>query len=80
MDRTIVAKEELQDWMTARIRTEEGCEECRFGGLMPLQDPDETGCNWSERVTLRATDVPPVIREQAFAKIMTEARSKFNIR
>ena len=80
MERTIVTKEELQAWLTVEIRKFEGCEECSFGGIIPLREVDESGCNWSGSVVLRATGVPPEIYRIAVAKIMADARSKFNIR
>lgn len=80
MDRTIVTKEELQAWLIAEIRKCEGCEECSFGGITPLLEVDESGCNWSSSVVLREAGVPPEIYRPAAAKIMAEARSKFNIR
>ncbi len=79
MARKVVTKEELQAWLTAEIRKYEGCEDCKFGGVMPLSEPDEAGCNWSDSVVLRATGVPPEIYKPALTKVMFEARSKFNI-
>lgn len=80
MDRTIITKEELQAWLTVEIRKFDGCEECSFGGIAPLSEADESGCNWSDSVVIRGTGVPPEIFMRAKAKIMLTARSKFNIR
>ena len=79
MPRIVVAKEELQTWLTTEIRKVEGCEECSFGGIVRLRESDEFGCNWSDDIVLRATDVPPEIYKPAATKVMVEARSKFNI-
>jgi len=79
MPRSVVTKEELQVWLTTEIRKIEGCEECSFGGIVLLREPDEIGCNWSDNIFLRATGVPPEIYRPAVAKVMVEARSKFNI-
>ncbi len=79
MARTVVTKEEFQAWLTAEIRKIEGCETCSFCGVMPLQDLDESGCNWSETIYLKATGVPSEIYRPAIAKVRAEARSRFNI-
>ena len=80
MARTVVTKEELRTWLTAEIRKIEGCETCNFCGVMPLQGVDESGCNWSETIYLKATGVPSEIYTPAIAKVRAEARSKFNIK
>lgn len=79
MPTSVVTKEELQAWLTTEIRKIEGCEECSFGGIAQLREPDEFGCNWSDSIVLRATGVSPDIYRPAVANIMVEARSKFNI-
>jgi hypothetical protein len=79
MSRSVISREELQKWLTTEIRKFEGCEECSFGGIMPLRQPDEFGCNWSDDIILRMTGVPPEIYRPAFKSIVAEARRKFNI-
>ena len=79
MPRIVVTREKLQAWLTTEIRKFDGCEKCSFGDVMPLRYPDEFGCNWSDSIIFRATEVPPAIYSPAVAKIMGEARSKFNI-
>jgi hypothetical protein len=78
MNRDVISKEELQEWLTTEIRKFGGCEECSFGGIIPLRQPDEFGCNWSVGI-LRATGVPPEIYRPALEIVMAEARRKFNI-
>jgi hypothetical protein len=31
MSRTVISREELQEWLTTEIKKFEGCEECSFG-------------------------------------------------
>ena len=50
---------ELQTWLTNEIRKFEGCEECSFGGVLPLRQPDEFGCDWFSGIITRVTGVPP---------------------
>ena len=79
MERKIVTKKDLQAWLTAEIQKYEGCEECSFGGIKPYREADKSGCNWSEDIVLRISDVPGEIYMPAVSKIMNEARSRFNI-
>lgn len=79
MNRAVISKEELQTWLTTEIRKFEGCKECSFGGVIPIRQPDEFGCNWSAGIVLRVTGVPPEIYRPAFEIVVAEARRKFNI-
>ena len=79
MERKVVTNEVLQAWLTAEIQKFEGCEECSFGGIKPLREADESGCNWSSDIVLRMTGVPQEIYIPAVSKIMREARKRFNI-
>ncbi len=79
MVRRIISTKELQVWLTAEIKKHEGCHDCHFGGITSLRTPDEAGCNWADRIVIRATGVPPEIYEPAVAIVMTKARSQFNV-
>ncbi|MBP6075665.1 MAG: hypothetical protein KA520_04805 [Nitrosomonas sp.] len=79
MSRIVVTKEELQVWLTREINEIKGCEKCSFGEITLLQEQDESGCNWSESIIFRSSGVLSEMYKPAVAKVMAEARSKFNI-
>jgi len=80
MPRKVIARDELSAWMTAHIRKVEGCEQVEVGGVIPLQEPDAEGVNWSESIVLTATGVPKEIYEPAIRKVLATARVQFNIK
>jgi hypothetical protein len=80
MSRTVISTAELQKWLTTEIRKFEDCEECSFGEIMPLRQPDKSGFNWSDDIVLRMTGVSPEIYLPAAKSVMAEARRKFNIK
>ena len=48
MARTIVDSSELKRLMTEALQAmEDDYQDCQFGGIMKLEEPDEHGCNWS---------------------------------
>lgn len=78
--RTVVSREELEQWLTNELQKIEDCEECSVGGIMPLREPDEDGCNWSGDVVVSSGGVPVEYFRPYLARIMREARNRFNIR
>ena len=80
MSRRLVSREELRSWMNAELKKFEGCEDCEFGGVTPLQQPDETGCNWSDSMYIRTGGVPQETFQPAVQKIIAEARRHFNLK
>lgn len=75
MKRSSITKKELQNWLTAEIQKEDGCQTCEFRGVMGLQEPDEDGCNWSDTLYLNQSGIPNSI----VRKVVVAARAKFNI-
>ena len=45
MNKILVTKQELQDWLTSEIQKYEGCETCKLTGVMGLQELDGEGGN-----------------------------------
>lgn len=80
MGRVLLTTEELQDWLTARLRTFTGCEKCNFLGIAELKEPDEDECNWSDSLFVRITGVSSEIYKPAITNVVIEARSKFNVK
>jgi hypothetical protein len=73
--RKSITKKELQDWLTAEIKKNDGCETCEFRGIMGLQEPDEEGCNWSDTLYLNQSGISNSIIQS----VVRSAREKFNI-
>lgn len=80
MNRTLLTNDELQNWLTERLRIFEGCEKCSSGGINELREPDEDGRNWSDCIHFRITGVPPEIYRPAIRQVLDEACSRFNVR
>lgn len=80
MTRIKISREELRSFLTSKIQSVDGCEECSFGGVMPLAEPDESGCNWSDSIVLSNAGVPAEIYIPVVQKLMLEIRSKYNIK
>jgi len=80
MARKLLSTEELEFWLTAELRKFEGCEKCEVMAVMRLYEPDETGCNWSSHITVKATGVPQDILNSAVSEVIRRARPKFNIK
>ncbi|HEY2917390.1 MAG TPA: hypothetical protein VGK77_00205 [Candidatus Binatia bacterium] len=77
-NRGSISKEQLAAWMTKELQKFEGCEECEVHQPYELREPDAEGCNWSLS-SIRATGVPKEVYGPALDKVVSEARTKFNI-
>ena len=66
MNKILVTKQELQDWLTSEIQKYEGCETCKLDG---------EGCNWSDTLYLNQSGIPSEILHN----VIQAARAKFNI-
>ncbi len=75
MNKILVTKQELQDWLTSEIQKYEGCETCKLTGVMGLQELDGEGCNWSDTLYLNQSGIPSEILHN----VIQAARAKFNI-
>jgi hypothetical protein len=75
-----MTRQELQAWITAEVQQKKGCEECVVtGGLYPLAEPDESGCNWSDTVYLNPGNTPARLYKPALSDALKRARSGINI-
>jgi hypothetical protein len=80
MERMLVSEQELLRILNEELKKVEDSEGYRFGnGVLRLTDTDEDGCNWST-VYLRGSGVPVELMAATAARIVTEARKKYNIR
>ena len=79
MARTIVDSSELKRLMTEELQAmEDDYKDCRFGGIMKLQEPDEHGCNWSLPM-IRCSGIPAAVCEAAAAIVTKDFQAKYNI-
>ena len=79
MTREYISKESLQNWLTSEVQKLDGCETCKFGGVIGLAELDSDGCNWSETISLSMAKVPREIYEPASLHIIQVAREKYNV-
>lgn len=79
MTKTLVSQEQLSAWMTSELQKVEECRDCQIRGVVPLQSPDEDGCNWSDSLTVSSGGIPSEILAPYVRKIVAEARAKFNL-
>jgi hypothetical protein len=80
MERKLVTNDELKAYLTSELQKVEDCEECSIDSIMPLQLPDEDGCNWSDMVHVRSG---PEVAAEYFRphvrRIVAEARKRYNL-
>ncbi len=77
--RAVVDSTELQRIMTAALQAmEEDYKDCQFGGIMKLQEPDESGCNWSPPM-IRCSGIPGAVCEAAGAFVTKDFQARYNI-
>ncbi len=80
MTRVVVDSTELQRVMTAALHERgEDYKDCQFGGIMKLQKPDESGCNWSEP-KIRCSGIPWAVCKAAAAIVTKDFKAKYNIK
>ncbi len=78
--RAVVDSTELQRIMTAELRAmEEDYQDCQFGGIMKLQEPDEHGCNWSPPM-IRCSGIPGAVCKAAAAIVTKNFQARYNIK
>lgn len=55
-ERELVSRERLVEIMNGELAKHGACEDCQIADhILPLQEPGETGCNWSDNVILRCS-------------------------
>jgi hypothetical protein len=79
MAKTLVSKEQLAAWLTSELQKIDDCKNCQIRGVIPLQFPDDDGCNWSDSLTVSGGGVPLEILTPHVQKIVSNAKSKFNL-
>ena len=81
MARVLVSAGELVRLLNEELAKSPDQAACEFTMIdFKLPVPDETGCNWHSADVLICNDrVPPSIIRQLTARIIAEARKKYNL-
>jgi hypothetical protein len=79
MHKKLLTSNALQEWLTEQIQKIEGCQNCKFGGIIKLADLDENGCNWSDTITISTGGTPREIYEPAALYVIKNAKAQFNL-
>lgn len=90
MARQILKIDELLEIMNQELSQSKTCVECRFKSIMPRGDVDESGCNWSHAnlncrgypaAVAQSTSLcqPATICQPVAARVMAEAKKKYNV-
>lgn len=90
MTRKILKIDKLLELMNHELSSFDTCVECRFKSIMPLGDVDESGCNWSHAnlncrgypaavVQSASLCQPSTVCQPVAARVMAEARKKYNV-
>jgi len=90
MVRQTLKMDRLLEIMNSELSQFDTCVECRFKSIIPLEDVDESGCNWSH-ANLNCRGYPAAI-EQAAAlcqpatvcrpvatQVLVEAKKRYNV-
>jgi len=90
MTRQIIKLENLIELMNNELARFDTCVECRFKTIVPLETPDETGCNWSHaNLNCRGFPAavgmsvlgcqPATVCRPVAAQVMVKAKAKYNV-
>lgn len=91
MPRQFLTIERLLEVMNTKLVRYDTCVECRFKTIVPLEEPDENGCNWSH-ANLNCRGFPstsgqedgickPTTVCQPYAtQVINDAKGKYNVR
>ena len=77
--RQVVSQAQLHEYLSALIRSCEGCENVSVTETTRLDPPDETGCNWSASLVLDPAGVAPEVYALAYASVIAAARAAWNL-
>ena len=77
--RIVKSREELEAWLTKQLRSYPDCENCSIYGVNGLQQPDLTGCNWSEGVFINYSNANKGYVNTKVSEVVMGARQLFNI-
>ena len=79
MSRTLVNAPDIAQWLTESLRKVEDCQDCAVSGVVALQEPEADGCNWSDSLTVNSGGVSLDYYGPYLAKLIAEARLRFNL-
>ena len=85
IQRQVVSRERLLELLNEALHDEalhrqRVSEDCRFKGpLMVLQEPDETGCNWSDNVQIRRSGNAELPSLTVLARALLRVRRRYNL-
>lgn len=79
-ERIALAADDLRQQVTAQLRMYEGCEAVSVLRVTRLDKPDRDGCNWASTLVLDSAGVPAETYGAAYALVIVEARSTWNLR
>ena len=80
MDRKIVSENELLEILNKEFSKYPDYSQCRFIDMgYKLTELDKDGCNWS-RANFKCSGVPVEACSQIAARIVTEAKKKYNLK
>lgn len=75
MERLLITRKELQEWLTAEIQKDEDYQTCEVRGISKLQELDHDGSNWSSAITLNQSGVSAATIQKA----IVAAKQRFNL-
>jgi hypothetical protein len=79
-NRTILKIDELEAILNSELSKIEGSEGATVKLQYKLKEPDESGCNWSDTITLATTDNAQTKYINSFlGQIIVNARKRYNI-
>ena len=91
MTRKFLELDKLLETMNKELENHDTCTDCRFSTIVPLENADETGCNWSH-ANLNCRSYPTTLgREPArcdptitcqplVARVIEDAKKIYNVR
>lgn len=76
-----VSEEELLDILNRELESNPECTGCVFSGpVFPLDDPDETGCNWDQTAVILTCSGEAVGRGRPIAhRVIESVARRFNL-
>jgi len=91
MMRKFIKLDELLDLINNELLHHNACNECRFSTIAPLENTDDTGCNWSH-ANLNCKGYPASLGQlsdlcqsttgcqSVAARVIAEAKQHYNVR
>jgi hypothetical protein len=79
MSRDLRTLEEINDWLTNRVRRDPRCRDATVAAQYRLREPDEMGCNWSRDIVVNAGTGDETEMREVLGPLFEEARRSFNV-